>query len=30
MAASCSGGEDHIRDVALNVAARKVEAESDI
>ncbi len=30
MAASCSGGEDHIRDVALNVAARKIEAESDI
>jgi len=38
MAASCSGGGaalssgggDHIRDVALNVAARKVEAESDI
>jgi len=30
MAAPCSGGEDHIRDVALNVAARKVEAENDI
>jgi hypothetical protein len=30
MAASCSGSEDHIRDVALNVAARKVESENDI
>ncbi len=30
MAASCSGGEDHIRDIALNVAARKIEAENDI
>ncbi len=30
MAASCSGSEDHVRDVALNVAARKVEAENDI
>ncbi len=29
-AASCSGGGDHIRDVALNVATRKIEAESDI
>ncbi len=30
MAASCSGGEDHIRNVALNVATRKIEAENDI
>jgi hypothetical protein len=35
MAASCSGtvvgiSGDHVRDVALNVAARKVEAENDI
>ncbi len=30
MAATCSGSEDHVRDVALNVAARKVEAENDI
>jgi hypothetical protein len=30
MAAPCSGSEDHVRDVALNVAARKVEAENDI
>ncbi len=29
-AASCGGGGDHIRDVALNVATRKIEAESDI
>jgi hypothetical protein len=27
---SCSGGGDHIRGVALNVATRKIEAESDI
>ncbi len=35
MAASCSGtvvgsSGDHVRDVALDVAARKVEAENDI
>ena len=30
MAASCSGGGDHIRNVALNVATKKIEAESDI
>ena len=29
-AVSCSGGGDHIRGVALNVATRKIEAESDI
>jgi hypothetical protein len=29
-AASCSGSGDHIRDVALNVDTRKIEAESDI
>jgi len=29
-AASCSGGGGHIRDVALNVTTRKIEAESDI
>jgi hypothetical protein len=30
MAALCSGSDDHIREVALNLAVRKVEAESDI
>jgi hypothetical protein len=30
MAASCSGGDDHIRKVALTVAVKKVEAESDL
>ncbi len=30
MAALCSGGDDHIREVALNLAVRKVEAENDI
>ncbi len=30
MAASCSGGGGHIRDVALNLTTRKIEAESDI
>jgi len=30
MAASCSGSGDHVRDVALDVAARKVECENDI
>jgi hypothetical protein len=30
MAASCSGGREHILGVALNVATKKIEAESDI
>ncbi len=30
MAALCSGSDDHIREVALNLAVRKAEAENDI
>ena len=30
MAASCSGGREHILGVALKVATKKIEAESDI
>ena len=29
-AAPCSDGDDHIRKVALTVAVKKVEAESDL
>ena len=30
MAISCRDGEDHVRDVAMDVAARKMECENDI
>jgi hypothetical protein len=30
MAAPCSNSEDHVRDVALDVAARKVDDENDV
>ncbi len=30
MAAPCSGSGDHVRDVALDVAARKVDDEIDV
>ncbi len=30
MATPCRDGEDHVRDVAMDVAARKMECENDI